>query len=385
MNNRKWHPNSWRNFHAEQQPMYENTSKVAEIESKLTSSLPIVTIDGVESLLSSLKSVENKKAIVLHGGDCAETFESINENHLSEYKKLVTDLSNILRQSKDVITIGRVAGQFGKPRSNLTESYENFELPIYRGDIINSIKPCLQARKPSPKRLLEGYNHSLKAIKYLEKSGLNFQSQHYVSHEGLLLNYEQCFTKEYKNKYYNLSTHFLWVGNRTRNPKGAHIEYVRGIHNPIGIKIDYSVTKEELIKLINIVNPNNIPGKLTLIFRIGAENIERCLPQLIKEIKLQNKSVILMCDPMHGNTKIIAGKKTRNINTILLELGYFMDILKTEKMHFGGIHLEMTNQKIVECVDENESIQKYASYCDPRLNYKQSIRIADFTLNKLKG
>ena len=384
MKNLVWRPNSWRAFPIKQQPDYDNMGEVFKLESQLINCSSIVKPNEVDLLITSLQCVANEDAIILHGGDCVETFAGVNQKNLSEYMNLMLDVSSVLKKYKEVVLIGRVAGQFAKPRSSEKELREDVELPIYKGDIINSIEFSYEARQPNAKRLLDGYICSVKAKEYLKRSGFSSRLGHYISHEALLLNYEQCFTRVHKDKYYNLSTHFLWVGNRTRNIGDAHIEYIRGIYNPVGIKIDGNVTKDELIRLIEIVNPDNISGRLTLIFRMGEKNVKRCLPDLIREIKSQGKKVILICDPMHGNTIIKSWGKTRNINTILLELSYFIDILKAENMDFGGVHLEMSNQMIIECVDENESTQNYSSYCDPRLNYQQSMRVANFILDRLK-
>lgn len=381
-----WQPGTWRKFHARQQPVYRNTTHLDHIESKLSSLPPIIGHYEVDSSLDALADVANGKAMILHGGDCVEMFENINLINVSQYAKLMLEISQILKRSlkKNIIIIGRVAGQFAKPRSNDMESRHNVTLPIYRGDIVNSVDFSHEGRQADADRLLDAYHHSLKANQYLKQLKLYKQSKHYISHEALLLNYEQCFTKQHSGQYYNLSAHFLWIGNRTRSIIEAHIEYIRGIKNPIGIKIDANISNTELIALIDILNPYDVPGKLTLILRIGAHRIQQHLPKLIRAIKQHKKPVILMSDPMHGNTIVKSGKKFRNINTILLELDYFIDILKAEDMHFGGVHLEMTNQEIIECIDEDNLTQKHYSNCDPRLNYKQSIRVAYFISQKLK-
>lgn len=378
-----WSPSNWRNLSIKQQPIYEDIDQLRAVELKLQKMLPIVSTREVDLLLYSLSKVLLGRSIVLHGGDCAETFININSDSILQYTQLMNSIEVLLHKktNKEIIVIGRVAGQFAKPRSADFELSDGDKLPVYRGDMVNSIEYDEQHRKPNAQRLIDGYYHSVKAMKLIQK--FNESKQNYISHEALLLNYEQCFTRKYRGKYYNLSAHFLWVGNRTRAIKEAHIEYVRGINNPVGIKIDSSVTQSEVLDLIKCVNPHNIPGKLVLIFRMGAVQVKSCLSALVQAIKKNDLQVIYMCDPMHGNTIISQGCKIRSVNTILLELEYFLDILKEEKVSFGGVHLEMTNQDIMECVDHSDTVRHYNSYCDPRLNFKQSIRVVDYIANKL--
>lgn len=385
MNRFNWHFNKSGPPPALQQPQYDDLLALEAIKEKLANSQSIINYNEVDQLFDSLQDVVNENAIIIQGGDCVETFDNINQENISNYAQLINNFANLLKPFTKTILIGRVAGQFAKPRSYHTETRNSLSLPIYRGDMVNSINFTQQDRKPNPNRLLISYHHAVQAIKYLKNVELTTQKNHFISHEALILNYEQCFTRKCHNNYYNLSAHFLWIGKRTcslNNP--AHIEYISSIVNPVGIKIDHHITPETLLVLINIINPSNIPGKLILIFRLGANNIQKCLPQLLQTIKKNNKSVILMCDPMHGNTIIQSGEKTRNINTILLELSYFMDILKLENMYFGGIHLEMTHQDITECTEDFEQIGKYSSYCDPRLNTKQSLKIAQFIAERLQ-
>ncbi len=378
----KWRPGSWRKFPIKQQPMYNNTAELVTVEAKLAKAEAIVSVKEVRLLRKLLIQVAECKAIVLHAGDCVENFVDINEHNISQDVLLITELAKKLSVSlkKNVVIIGRIAGQFAKPRSNDSEIRDKEKLPVYRGDIVNSIGFSSKARTPDANRLFLGYQKSVEIMRYLRNSKLD---NYYTSHEALLLNYEQCFTRKYENNYYNLSASFFWIGNRTRSILEAHIEYIRGIHNPVGIKVDHNITSEEIIALIQHVNPDNALGRLLLIFRLGEKYIGRHLPKIISSIKKHNKNVILMCDPMHGNTFRLKGQKTRNINTILLELGYFIDILESQNMYFGGLHLEMTGKKVVECVNIGETVQHYSSYCDPRLNAKQSMQIIDFTMNKL--
>ncbi len=367
-----WYPCGWRDLPIAQQPSYEDMVAMRLVEAKLQEQPEIVSEHEIMELRSSLKKVVNGQAIVLQGGDCVETFASINPNYLVQHSEMMVRLATLLQDSihKEVIVIGRVAGQFAKPRSHDFESDDH--MPIYRGDMVNSIDRTHQARKADPNRLLYGYHKSVEAYQLLKQ---HMKIGHYISHEALLLNYEQCLTRCQKDQYFNMSAHFLWIGKRTRSLQGAHIEYIRGIGNPIGIKIDEQASVEEVVELIKIVNPDNIPGKLTLIFRLGVKNIRDLLPQIIRAIRKENKSVICMCDPMHGNTIVESGKKIRYCESILLELEYFIDILKVERMHFGGIHLEMTNQDIIECVEKDGIMKDYNSYCDPRLNFQQSVKL----------
>ena len=377
-----WQPNNWRSFPIKQQPLYDNIIELKKIESQLAMLPAIVQPETIIALQTHLQKVYHGQAMIVQGGDCVETFARIKPSNLWQYVRMMSDISLLLQQSlkKEIITIGRIAGQFAKPRSHDFEIHNNHKIPVYRGDIINSIKQSQEARKPNPYRLLTGYHHSIKALKTLRSFIKKSTLQHYISHEALLLNYEQCFTRKYNNQYFNLAAHFIWIGNRTRSLDGAHIEYIRGINNPVGIKIDDTMHADEIIKLLEIVNPHNLTGKIILIFRMGAHKIKHLLPAIIKSIKQEQKSVIFMCDPMHGNTVVKSGKKIRNFKTILLELQCFIDILKIEKVHFGGVHLEMTNQNIIECVEEDGIIKNYDSYCDPRLNLQQSIRLMNYII-----
>ncbi len=435
---KKWKRNSWRNLPIKQQPKYPDVKLVDKVEKELRDLPPLVFAGEVRNLNKKLAKVSRGEAFILQGGDCAESFSDFSANNLRDSFKVILQMSAVLTYatSLPVVKIGRMAGQFAKPRSEDMEKKDNLELPSYRGDIINGIDFEEKSRLPNPKRMLEAYSQSaytlnlLRAFatggfadlekihkwnldfvkkgtkdKYLElvnsiTDALNFmkacgfskdnlpefsQVDFYTSHEALLLNYEECLTRidSTNGGWYDCSAHMLWIGERTRNLDEAHIEFMRGIENPIGVKIGPSVNEEYLLELINILNPSNNPGRITLITRMGAENLYKKLPRLINKIKKSKRSVIWSCDPMHANTfKSNTGYKTRSFDKILEEIEAFFKVHKDEGSYPGGIHLELTGLDVTECIGGSQKIKeedlsnRYHTHCDPRLNASQGLDLA---------
>src|SRR3989338_418024 len=431
MKNNEWKPDSWRSLPIKQQPKYNDKALLAKIERDLTQFPPLVTIDEIERLKAELALVCENKAFLLQCGDCAESFAEFSHANLKSFFRTLMQMTVSLMQGvkKPVVKVGRIAGQYAKPRSQENETVDDLTLPSYRGDIINSIDFDEEARISDPKRLIHAYFYSSASLNYLrslalggygnlrkinkwneefahnlnskksteevvarindnlsfiEACGLNSATvpqlttaSFFTSHEALLLNYEQAFTKKDKDsgKFYDQSAHMLWIGDRTRNPQEAHVEFMRGISNPIAFKIGPSINKTDLLKLLDILNPNNEAGRITLISRMGAKKIEELLPPLIVAVNNAGKKVIWSCDPMHGNTiKSSSGYKTRKFDDILLEIKSFFQVHRTLGTYAGGIHFEMTGQDVTECLGGNQKIDdedlkdRYHTHCDPRSN-----------------
>jgi 3-deoxy-7-phosphoheptulonate synthase len=435
---KKWAPNSWRNFSIKQQPIYKNQAQLKQAESELANFPPLVSFDEVEKLKSELAQVAQGRAFLLQGGDCAESFAEFSHNNLKSFFRTVMQMTIALMYGlqKPVVKVGRIAGQYAKPRSDDNETIGGVVLPSYRGDIINKIEFDEAARTADPRRLIESYFYSAASLNYLRSLALggygnlrkvnqwNEEFAHslvskknaeeviakineilsfmkacgfdveslpqlttasfFSSHEALLLNYEEAFLRSKgDNKFYDLSAHMLWIGDRTRHPDEAHVEFMRGIANPIAFKVGPSITKDELLKLLDILNPQNEPGRVTLISRMGKNKVEEFLPPLIKAVKESGQQVIWSCDPMHGNTiKSSNGYKTRRFDDILSEIKSFFKIHKALGTIAGGVHFEMTGQDVTECLGGNQQISelnlqdRYHTHCDPRLNSSQSVELA---------
>ncbi len=434
----RWNLESWKNYKIKQHPQWEEHPKINYIKKKLANYPQLVFKNEIKTLKNRLSQVEDGKYYVIQGGDCAETFSDFNSEIIKNKLNILLQMSIVLsyRTSKKALRIGRIAGQFAKPRTNLTEIVDNIEIPSYRGDAVNSIDPDLLSRTPDPNRMIEAYNQSaytmnmirsiinagytniknannwdidfikstsqgkkykeiidklLKAISFIDTVDNSIYPnvklelyEFYTSHEGLLLDYEQALSRYDCNekKYYDFSGHMIWVGDRTRRLDSAHIEFVSGIENPIGIKIGPSIDEEELIDIIKKVNPYNEKGKIVLISRLGVDNIENILPNLIQKIKKKNLNAVWICDPMHGNTfNNKYGYKTRHFNTILNELESYINIHKKLKSFPGGIHIEFTGEDVTEClgglqnIDDTALMKRYETACDPRLNNKQSLEL----------
>ena len=443
-----WSPSSWRNFKIKQQPCYDDNVLLLDVEKKLSSYPPLVFAEEVESLKKQLGKVTDGKAFLLQGGDCAESFDDFNAINIRDMFKVIIQMSAILTfaGSCPVIKVSRFAGQFAKPRTKDIESIDGVDYPIYRGDIINSPLPDLNLRKANPKRMIRAYNQSASTLNLLRafaeggfaslskvhKWNLEFVKSHsfgqkyeelanritealdfmdacgiclestkelketklYTSHEALLLNYEEalCRQDSLSGKYYDCSAHMLWIGERTRGVDEAHVEFLRGVENPIGVKIGPKITKDEIIKLCDALNPNNKSGRLNLIIRMGVDNIRNVLPSLLRDVLPEGRSILWSIDPMHGNTIIASnGYKTRMFNDVLGEVKSFFDILKSENTYPGGIHLEMTGKNVTECMGGSQNITEsrltcnYNTQCDPRLNAIQAIELAFLVADMLKN
>lgn len=430
-----WSIDSWRQKKAAQQPPYQDQKQLQEVCNNLQRFPPLVFVGEVEKLKSYLADAARGKRFLLQGGDCAESFKDCNAESITSKLKILLQMSVILCYGarRPVIRVGRIAGQYGKPRSNQTEIVDGKELPVFRGDNVNSLLANLDARKPDPARLLEGYFRSAltlnyiralttggfadlhypdhwnldffatsehtsryleitaqikDAIAFMESLGSRDQSmlgsvEFFTSHEGLILAYEETMTRFVGSKYYNLGAHMLWIGDRTRQLDGAHIEYFRGIANPIGIKIGPSANRDEIIKVIKILNPNNEAGRITLITRFGDKLVTKFLPQFIKSISDAGLEVCWSADPMHGNAiKASNGIKTRDFDAICGELTDTFAIHHELGTQLGGVHFELTGENVTECTGGSAGItvedlpKSYESYCDPRLNYSQSLEMA---------
>ena len=403
---KEWNKNSWRKFNIKQQPSYNNSNTLKLVEEKINKLPPLIFAGEVRSLKNKLEKVSLGEAFLLQGGDCAESFSDFSANNLRDSFKVILQMSAVLTyaSSLPVVKVGRMAGQFAKPRSEDFEEKNGIKLPSYRGDIINDIKFDEISRQPDPNRMLDAYSQSAyalnlirafasggfadlekvhnwnldfvkkgtqdkyldlansitDALKFMKACGFNQQNvpefkqvEFYTSHEALLLNYEEALTREdsLKGGWYDCSAHMLWIGERTRDLGEAHVEFMRGIENPIGVKIGPSVENDYLIKLLDTLNPENERGKITLITRMGSENIYDKLPNLIKRVRENQNNVIWSCDPMHANTyKSSTGYKTRSFDKILSEIEAFFNVHHQEGSFPGGIHLELTGLDVTECV-----------------------------------
>lgn len=431
-----WTPESWQNRVARQQPVYPDQAALAEALKRLASLPTLTTAWEVERLRSELVLAAEGKVFVLQGGDCSESFEDCNSTAVLRKLKVLIQMSLVLIAGarRRVLRIGRIAGQYAKPRSADFERRGDVELPSYRGDIINRPGFTAQERTPDPQLMLKAFERSamtLNFIRALSEGGfadlhhpenwdLEFvrntpgsrryqqlldsltdsirfmevvspgelhqlrRVDFFTSHEALLLVYEQALTKSERQRgWYNLGTHMVWIGDRTREAAGAHVEYCRGIRNPIGVKVGNSMTPEELVELAGILNPENEPGRLTLIHRFGAEKIRERLPSLVEAVQSAGCRVLWSCDPMHGNTHSTrSGLKTRSFDDIISEIISAFRIHKELGSRLGGIHLELTGEDVTECtggpgnLTESDLSRDYRSTVDPRLNYEQSMEVA---------
>jgi 3-deoxy-7-phosphoheptulonate synthase len=432
-----WSPTSWQSFPALQQPQYPDPARLADVVSELSHLPPLVTSWEVARLSEQLADAALGERFVLQGGDCAELFAECHSPLISAKLKILLQMSLVLVQGsqKAVVRIGRFAGQYAKPRSADFEIRDGVRLPTYRGDLVNRPEFTAEARTPDPVLLLRGYERAaltLNFVRALVKGGfadlhhpeywdLEFLRQSpladeyhhivsniasslrfmenilgiragetdridfYTAHEALLLPYEQAQTRKvpYRPGWYNLSTHFPWIGARTCSPGGAHVEYMRGIENPVGVKVGPSTSPEQLSQLIDILDPHGKPGRLSLIHRFGCDQIATLLPPLIEAVQRTGKPILWICDPMHGNTKLLpSGVKTRYFEDIRSELTQAFDIHPAHGSRLGGVHIELTGDNVTECVGgargltEDDLALAYRSEVDPRLNAEQALEIA---------
>jgi 3-deoxy-7-phosphoheptulonate synthase len=432
-----WNPASWQTKPALQQPLYRDRSALESAISALAKLPPIVVSWEVENLRERLAEAQRGERFLLQGGDCAESLDDCQSDLITKRLKILLQMSLVLTHAmkKPIIRVGRMAGQYAKPRSADTETREGQTLPTYRGDIVNSAEFSAAAREPDPQLLLRGYERAALTINFVralidggfadlhhpeywdlgfvghsplkaqyEKivasvaDGLEFfetisgkgvheslRADFYSSHEGLVLHYEQAQTRfiPRQNRWYNLSTHMPWIGMRTAQVDGAHVEYFRGIANPIGVKIGGAMDAAWLQQLVTTLNPQNQPGRLCLIHRFGARDIEQSLPKAIQAVKATGQTVLWVCDPMHGNTESSqSGLKTRRFENILKELELAFQVHADQGTYLGGVHIELTGEDVTECtggargLSDADLQRAYRSTVDPRLNYEQSLELA---------
>src|SRR6195256_1632155 len=443
----RWTPESWRQRPALQMPDYPDKQALADVEKQLATFPPLVFAGEARNLMKALGRVAKGEAFLLQGGDCAESFAEHGANNIRDFFRVFLQMAIVLTYAgaSPVVKVGRIAGQFAKPRSSPVEKRGNVELPVYRGDIINGTDFTAASRIPDPRRLLEAYRQSAATLNllrafatggyanlgnvrqwmlgfvkdspqsrryaelsdrisetlgFMQACGLDLESHpelrttdFYTSHEALLLGFEQAFTRvdSTTGDWYATSGHMIWIGDRTRQLDHGHVEYFRGIKNPIGLKCGPSLKPAELLRLIDVLSPDNEPGRLTLINRFRSDKVGDHLPQLIRAVKREGHVVVWSCDPMHGNTiASSSGYKTRPFDRILSEVKSFFTIHAAEGTHPGGVHLEMTGQNVTECTGGARAItdealnDRYHTVCDPRLNAEQSIDMAFLIAELLK-
>ncbi len=432
-----WHPASWQSKEAAQQPNYPDEGALDRAVADLSRLPPLVTSWEVDALKEHIAQAQRGDAFILQGGDCAESFDECTSENIVAKLKILLQMSLVMLYGlkKPVIRVGRMAGQYAKPRSADTETRDGTSLPSFRGDLVNRKPFTSEDRVPDPQLILRGYEragltlnfvrslidggfadlhhpenwdldwvgHSAMAEEYHAivrsiSDSLDFletvsgQELHktkradiFAAHEGLHLLYEQAQTRflDRRDRWYNLTTHFPWIGMRTAAMDGAHVEFFRGIANPMGIKIGPGMTREWLQDLISVLNPNAEPGRLTLIHRFGAKSVDECLPDMITAVKETGSPVLWICDPMHGNTESTAdGTKTRRFDNVVAELGASFRIHESMGTHLGGVHLELTGENVTECtggargLTDADLARAYKSPVDPRLNYEQAMEIA---------
>lgn len=443
-----WSPSTWRSLPGKHMPEdYPDTDALAGVEQTLRGMPPLVFAGEARRLKSLLADVEAGRAFLLQGGDCAESFKEFHADNIRDTFRLILQMAVVLTFAggKPVVKVGRMAGQFAKPRSSPTETIGDVTLPSYRGDIINGMDFDAAARLPDPQRLIQAYSQSASTLNLLRafagggyadlhnihrwtlgfvddspqgaryralsekiSEALDFMAaigvtpeshpdlhrvEFFTSHEALLLGFEEAMTRvdSTSGDWYDTSAHLLWIGERTRQPDGAHVEFFRGIRNPIGMKVGPTLEADELLKLIEILNPANEPGRLTLYGRFGHDKIAGRLPGLLRATRAAGARVVWAIDPMHGNTLTAAtGYKTRPFDRILSEVKSFVEICRAEGVHPGGVHLEMTGQNVTECLggaralSEGDLADRYHTHCDPRLNGEQALELAFLVAEKLK-
>jgi len=379
MKMRDWSPASWRMLPAAQMPSYPERAVSATVERQLGQVAAIASIADSARLSAEIAGAAAGEAFILQGGDCAESFGENSAASVATTVALFEAMSAPIAEGlrRPVIRVARIAGQFAKPRTSDTETRGGVSLPAYRGDIINGPKFDAASRTPDPARMLRAHRESLETARMIGSGGI------YTSHEALLLPYEQALTRhEGDGRWWSVSGHSLWLGDRTRQRHGAHVEFLRGIANPIGVKIGPDVEPDELLRLCEILDPGNLPGRLMLIGRFGAARAADRLPRLMRTTRAAGLAAMWMSDPMHGNTVQQGGIKLRRIDDILGELAHFFTIARSEGVHPGGVHLEMSAQDVTECLGGRgpasigELARNYLSACDPRLNREQAIDVA---------
>ena len=442
-----WTPNSWRDCPIRQVPAYPDQSKLEAMERKIGKYPPLVFAGEARRLKAQLANAAEGKAFVLQGGDCAESFSDFTANSFRDTFRVLLQMAVVLTfgAALPVVKMGRMAGQFAKPRSSDNETQGGVTLPSYRGDIVNGPEFSAEARIPDPARMEFGYFQSASTLnllrafasggyadlhevhrwnlEFVERSPLaeryrdlatridetlNFmtacgmtsattrdmrETDFYISHEALLLPYEQALTRidSTTGDWYGCSAHFLWIGDRTRQIDGAHVEFLRGVKNPLGMKVGPTQEPDDLLRILDVLNPDNEAGRITLISRMGADKVGAKLAPLVRAVEREGRKVVWLCDPMHGNTiSTVNNIKTRNFDAILAEVRGFFDVHGAEGSWAGGVHIEMTGQNVTECtggahrLSEADLGERYETFCDPRLNAEQSLELAFLVAHELK-
>lgn len=440
-----WSPESWRSKPIQQQPQYPDSAKLVQVEQTLAGYPPLVFAGEARELRRQFAEVTQGRAFLLQGGDCAESFAEFSAGKIRDTFKVLLQMAIVMTFAAGcpVVKVGRMAGQFAKPRSAGHETLDGVTLPAYRGDIVNGIGFDAASRAPDPERLLQAYHQSTASLNllrafaqggfadlhqvhqwnldFIANSALAEKYSHladridetlafmracgldnapqlretsfFTAHEALLLNYEQAFVRQdsLTGGWYDCSAHMLWIGDRTRQVDGAHVEFLRGVGNPVGVKVGPSMDTDQLLRLIDLLNPDNDPGRLNLIVRMGAGQVGEHLPRLIRAVQGEGRQVLWSCDPMHANTiKASSGYKTRDFACVLEEVKRFFQVHRAENSHAGGIHIEMTGQNVTECIGGTRPIteaglsDRYHTHCDPRLNADQSLELAFLIAETLK-
>lgn len=444
----QWSPSSWRSRPVRQMPAYEDASRLAEVEDRLRGYPPLVFAGEARDLRRQLADVAAGRGFLLQGGDCAESFAEFHPDNIRDTLRVLLQMGVVLNfaAGMPVVKVGRVAGQFAKPRSSDTERVDGVELPSYRGDIVNALDFSPEARRPDPERQIRAYAQAAATLNllraftgggyaaltrvhdwYLDFVGRSAQGERYrdmadrisealafmaacgvseetapqiaqtklyTSHEILLLGFEEAMTRtdSTSGDFYNTAGHMVWIGDRTRNLDGAHVEYARGIENPLGLKVGPSMEPDELLRLCDALDPGNEPGRLTVISRMGHDKVGDRLPSLVRAAQREGRRIVWTCDPMHGNTvSSSSGLKTRPFGRIMAEIEGFFAVHRAEGTHPGGLHVEMTGQAVTECtggtgaVTEAALSSRYRTHCDPRLNAEQSLEVAFLLAENLKA
>lgn len=434
-----WHPGSWQAKPIQQLPTYQNPERLEAVMAQLKGYPPLVFGGEARQLKKRLAQAAEGKAFLLQGGDCAESFAEFHPVKIRDTFRVLLQMAVILTYSAQlpVVKVGRVAGQFAKPRSSDTETRDGVTLPSYRGDMINDASFSEAARDPNPDRMVQGYHQAASTLNllrafaqggyadlhqvhrwtldfikndplgeryqaladriaeclgFMSACGLRSETapairetEFYTSHEALLLPYEEALTRvdSTNGEWYTCSAHMLWIGYRTAQPDGGHVEFLRGIQNPLGLKVGTGTDVDGLLRILDTLNPTNEPGRMTLVSRMGHTNVQEHLPRLIQAVKREGRNVLWTCDPMHGNTHTSStGYKTRDVKAVLSEVKQFFDVHRSEGTHAGGVHVELTGENVTECVGGLVDItddtlnERYQTACDPRLNAAQSIELA---------
>lgn len=442
-----WTPQSWRQKPAKQMPAYPDANALAAAEAQLSGYPPLVFAGEARSLKNDLARVAAGEAFLLQGGDCAESFQEFHPDKIRDTFRVLLQMAIVLTFGghMPVVKVGRMAGQFAKPRSSDMETVNGTTLPSYRGDIINGFEFAEASRVPDPNRMVQAYNQAAatlnllrafaqggyadlhqvhqwnlgfvgsngkgsdyedlanrldESLQFMAACGITAETtpsiretDFYTSHEALLLPYEEALTRvdSTSGDWYDVSAHMVWIGDRTRQADHAHVEFLRGVKNPIGLKCGPSLETDDLLRLIDLLDPADEPGRLTLIARMGADKVETHLPRLIRAVQREGRTVVWSCDPMHGNTiKSSSGFKTRPFDRILAEVSAFFDVHRAEGTHAGGVHFELTGQDVTECTGGAQAITddalslRYHTACDPRLNANQALELAFLLANNLR-